>query len=81
MAVVLYSKADQPPQVHLVEFSGMEQSKGVNDIAVEHIMLDQLKVKCDELKQIIKELHKERIRLDNGAEGFMVRVKKEYNPA
>ena len=75
MAVVSYSSCNEAPRCYLLIFENLQAEK-VGEVKVEAKLLDQVHL-GDELKSKVDSIKKEYVTLDNGAEGYFVRMHQE----
>ena len=72
MAVVSYSSCNEAPRCYLLVFENLDAEK-VSEVKVEAQMLDELKLGAD-LKTKVDTIKKDFVTLDNGAEGYFLRM-------
>lgn len=75
MAIVSYSSCNEAPRCFILIFENL-QAESVADVKIEANLLDEVKL-GEEMKTKIGSITKEYVTLDNGAEGYFVKMNSE----
>ena len=72
MAVVSYSSCNEAPRCYLLIFENLDTDK-VSEVKVESLLMDEVKL-GEDLKSKVDTIKKDFVTLDNGAEGYFLRM-------
>jgi hypothetical protein len=75
VAIVRYNQCNSPSRVYALFFQHLDGN--LNDIQVEHVLLDENKLHSKELSEEVRSIRKDIIKLDNGAEAYFLRLSDE----
>lgn len=72
VAIISYSQCNAPARVYALFFKNLEE--GLDEIKFEKVLLAENKINSLELAEAIQSIKKDFIKLENGAEGYFLRL-------
>lgn len=76
VAIVRYNQCNSPSRVYALFFQNLDDGN-LSNIKIEHVLLNENKLHSKELSEEVSSIRKDFVRLDNGAEGYFIRLSDE----
>jgi len=74
VAIISYSSSIEPPRAYAVMFNNLNSCEALADLKFESILLDESTIQDKLLKEQVEGIVLEDIALDNGSEGYVIRL-------
>ena len=74
LAIVKYSSCFEAPEVYALHFKNVNSSENLESLKYEHTLLDKVSLHTPELIELTSKIKKDVLKLENGAEGYFLRL-------